>query len=166
MQPTQPMLSQAGTLLQFLEGELETHIAKEEVSLFPRLKAALPVDDRLVDEMVAEHDLIRMKGSDLRAVLGTLLDHHDDLRLGREQLRAALAGSLRDGASPAQVQHAVGVVDAKLRVHFQNEEELLFPLALELLSSAELGRIAAEMAALAESDPAESRADDPPGGLR
>lgn len=141
-------LAQAQSLLQFLEDELETHIAKEEGPLFPRLKGALPADDRLIDEMVAEHDLIRIKRDDVRTVLARLLDTHDDLRLDRDALRVTLAETISASAALPHIRDAVAVVSAKLRVHFENEEELVFPLAPELLSGDELERIAVEMTAI------------------
>jgi hemerythrin-like domain-containing protein len=148
MQVTYATFDQAWALLEYLEGDLETHIAKEELPLFPRLKAALSVDDRLIDEMVAEHDLIRIKRSDVRTVLADLLETHDGLRLDRESLRATLAGSVQPRVSLPRIQRAVDIIAAKLRVHFENEEELVFPLAPDLLSSEELDRVATEMAAI------------------
>lgn len=44
-----------------------------------------------------------------------------------------------------RVEHAVTVVAEKLRVHFENEEELVFPLAQKLLSPKELEAVAGEM---------------------
>lgn len=150
MQAAQAALGETWSLLQFLEGDLESHIAKEEGPLFPRLKAALPAGDRLIDEMVAEHDLIRMKRSDVQSVLAHLIENHDGLRLDRESLRAALDRASEPHASRSRIQHAVDIVAAKLRVHFENEEELVFPLAPELLTSEELDQVAAEMAALGD----------------
>jgi hemerythrin-like domain-containing protein len=141
-------LGQAWSLLQFLEGELETHIAKEEGPLFPRLRAALPADDRLVDEMVAEHDLIPIKRGDVRFVLTDLLEAHDDLRLDREALRTSLTTMAPSQASLVATQRAMNIVAAKLHVHFEKEEGLVFPLATELLSRDELGQIAVEMDAI------------------
>jgi len=145
-------LTEAWSLLLFLEHELETHIAKEEGPLFPRLKAAMPAGDRLIDEMVAEHDLIRIKRGDVRDLLAEILGGHDDLRLDRAALRAALGQTRHAPATLAHIQQAVETVDSKLRVHFENEEELVFPLAPELLSADELDQVAAEMAAI--GDPA------------
>jgi hypothetical protein len=65
-------LDQAWLLLEFLETELETHISKEEGPLFPRLEASLPADDQLIDKMVAEHDLIRIKRDEIRTTLAGL----------------------------------------------------------------------------------------------
>ncbi|MGI8554438.1 MAG: hemerythrin domain-containing protein [Dehalococcoidia bacterium] len=137
-------LREAGELLQYLEGALETHILKEEGPLFPRLKAALPADDRLIDEMVAEHDLIRMKREAMRAALHEILAGHDDVRSERAAIRTALVQA-RDSGDLTEVQRAVEIVAGKMRVHFENEEELVFPLAADLLSADEIAQIDEEI---------------------
>ena len=134
--------------LAYLEGELELHIAREEGPLFPRLKAALPAGDRLIDEMVAEHDLIRMKGDDLRTAILDVLDGHDDLRAGAAALRALAERAASEAFHPerlAELKQAAAALVEKAGVHFENEEELVFPLAPQLLDAATLDRIAAEM---------------------
>jgi len=136
-------IRQVRSLLEFLEGGLETHIAKEEGPLSPRLKAALPGDDRLIDEMVAEHDLVRMKRDDVRAVLDGLTASHDDVRQARGELRGALGRP-----STTALKEAVGTVAEKLRVHFENEEDLVFPLVADLLSSDDQAQVVQEMAAI------------------
>ncbi len=84
--------------LAYLETALELHIVKEEGALFSRLKAALPAGDRQIDEMVAEHDLIRMKGDDVRSAILDLLEGHDGLRADAPALRT-LAERAADGVS-------------------------------------------------------------------
>jgi hemerythrin-like domain-containing protein len=150
-QAAEAALGQVWSLLQFLEGGLETHIAKEEGALFPRLKTALPADDRLIDELVAEHDLVRMKRDAVRALLVQVLDNLGDLRLDRESLRAALMETMPPIRSLQRLENMVEIVIEKLRVHFANEEEFVFPLALTLLSSEELDQVASEMEALDDS---------------
>jgi iron-sulfur cluster repair protein YtfE (RIC family) len=132
---------QSWLLLEYLENGLETHISKEEGPLFPRLKAALPTDDRLIDEMVAEHDPIRMKRDDLRAVLDHLMPAHDDLRESRSALRAAL----EQGPSLRALKEATATVAAKLGVHFENEETLVFPLVPTLVDGEQQAQIVREM---------------------
>ena len=95
-------------LLRYLETTLETHIAKEEGPLFPRLKAALPPDDRLIDEMIAEHDLIRIKRDDVQVVLLEILGSHDDLRAEREALRSAMQDPKRPATVSAHLTAADG----------------------------------------------------------
>lgn len=138
--------------LGYLSGALEIHIAKEEGPLFPRIKAAMPPGDRLIDEMIAEHDLIRMKGDDFRAVIDELLGAHDDVLLDLAALRERLAALNAPGPRLEHELHQLGgavrSLVEKARVHFQNEEELVFPLAPRLLDSATLAAIMEEMAAI------------------
>lgn len=136
--------------LVFLERDLEVHIRKEEEPLFPLLKAALPADDRLIDEMVAEHDQARLKRADLRAVLDDLLGSHDDVGRECDHLRTAL---LATAATPTTtgitaLRRAARAVLQTLRVHFQNEEELVFPLAPQLLTGEQLAAAGRQMVAI------------------
>ncbi|HEY7294219.1 MAG TPA: hemerythrin domain-containing protein, partial [Dehalococcoidia bacterium] len=136
--------------LAYLENELELHIAKEEGPLFPVLKAALPAGDRLIDEMVAEHDLIRMKGDDVRAAILDVLDGHDELRADAAALRTLAEQAATGAPHPvrlAELKQAAAALLEKLSVHFENEEELVFPLAPQLLDATTLDRIAADPAA-------------------
>ncbi|HEY8489968.1 MAG TPA: hemerythrin domain-containing protein [Dehalococcoidia bacterium] len=137
--------------LAYLDASLEEHIAKEEEALFPPLKARLPADDRLIDEMVAEHDYVRMHRDDLRAVIEDLLAGHDDLDAGREELRAALraAAETRTPEAVAALRHAAWRVAETALIHFENEEELVFPLAPQLLTPDELAEAARAMDAIA-----------------
>ncbi len=141
--------------LAFLDRDLEVHIRKEEEPLFPLLKAALPADDRLIDEMVAEHDQARLKRERLRAALAELSAGHDDVRQGRERLRGALAtataGSLTASGIAALRQAARATLQT-LRVHFQNEEELVFPLAPQLLTAEQLVAAGRQMIAIDQEE--------------
>ncbi len=136
--------------LAFLEHDLEVHIRKEEEPLFPLLKAALPADDRLIDEMVAEHDQARLKRADLRAILEELCGGHDDLRRERDHLRAALVVTTDRPTTAAisALRRAARAVLQTLRVHFQNEEELVFPLAPQLLTAEQLAEAGRQMIAI------------------
>jgi|SRR5579883_3075656 len=146
---------QIETALAYLNSGLELHIAKEEGPLFPRLKAALPPDDRLIDEMVAEHDLIRIKREDARLLLAQVLDgEHDEVRDELRAVRALLEA--QQGAWPAALRAAVSALEQKAFVHFENEEELVFPLAPELLDAAVLEAAHTEMLALEAAWPTRS----------
>lgn len=141
--------------LAFLDRDLEVHIRKEEEPLFPPLKAALPADDRLIDEMVAEHDQARLKRERLRAALEELSAGHDDVREGRERLRGALAAATvgRSTASGiATLRQAARAMLQTLRVHFQNEEELVFPLAPQLLTAEQLAAAGQQMIAIDQEE--------------
>jgi quercetin dioxygenase-like cupin family protein/iron-sulfur cluster repair protein YtfE (RIC family) len=162
-------LDGAGRMLTYLDTDLEIHIRKEEEPLFPLLKAALPADDRLIDEMVAEHDQVRLKRESLRSVLDEIFeDDHAEVRHGREELRAAvsaLAGGSISASSLAGLRRTGAAVLQTLRVHFQNEEEIVFPLAPQLLSAGDLAAAGREMVAIgarAETAPAVRAADASP----
>jgi iron-sulfur cluster repair protein YtfE (RIC family) len=145
-------VARIGVVLDYLTGALERHIAKEEGPLFPRLKASLPVDDRLIDEMIAEHDLIRIKRDALQSIIDVLDGGHQTLRAEFQTLRAAVArAQSRAGGRGkwlTELAAAVHSVVEKAEVHFENEEELVFPLAAQLLDTATLDRIEVEMQAL------------------
>jgi len=138
----QTAIAQTWRLMEYLDGGLEKHITKEENCLFGRLKAALPSDDRLIDEMVAEHDLVRMKRDDVRAVLDELTAAHDDVRQARGELRGVLGRP-----SVTALKEAFGAVAGKLGVHFENEEDLVFPLVARL-STDDQAQVVLEMAAI------------------
>jgi hypothetical protein len=113
--------------LDFLNAELEVHIRKEEEPLFPRLKAALPSDDRLVDEMIAEHDQVRMKRERVRGVLEEMLNGDDHVEF--RELRAAFGAAVGIAVQPdvsieglRSLRQAWRAAYETLRVHFQNEE--------------------------------------------
>ncbi len=134
--------------LLYFEGPLERHIAREEGPLFSRLRAALPVTDRLIDEMVAEHDLIRMKRDEVSAAIEDVLNGHEDVRDDVRRLREQVNGEVQEAHGLSTLQHAVKAIAEKMRVHFQNEEELVFPIAPQLLDAATLDQVAREIAAI------------------
>jgi hemerythrin-like domain-containing protein/quercetin dioxygenase-like cupin family protein len=138
--------------LHFLETDLERHIRKEEQPLFRRIEQRLPDDERLIGELIAEHDQARLRWEQLRAAAATLRDHdHAEVRATCAHLRGALAGAPPD---PARLRRIGQTLLRTLRVHFQKEEELVFPLAAELLTRGELAQAAREMAAIdAGADP-------------
>jgi quercetin dioxygenase-like cupin family protein/hemerythrin-like domain-containing protein len=149
-------LTLARRTLDFLNAELEVHIRKEEEPLFPRLKAVLPADDRLVDEMIAEHDHIRMKREQVRAVLDEMLSggDHAEFRARRSAFDAAVS-SAEDGPEVSaealrSLRRSWRAAFETLRVHFQNEEEIAFPLARDLIAAEELAAAGREMVAIEE----------------
>lgn len=157
-------LDLARRMLDFLNAELEVHIRKEEEPLFPRLKAALPADDCLVDEMIAEHDQIRMKREHVRVVLDEMLtgDDHAAFRAQRAAFANALAATGRAVGSTEQfrlLRRAWRSAFETLRIHFQNEEEIAFPLAQELLSAEELAAAGVAMITIDEEQVMTERPD-------
>lgn len=139
--------------LVYFEDDLEEHIAKEEEAFFPRFEGRLRgANSALIDEFLAEHDQIRIHRDDLAAVLGDLLSGHDDMREDRASVRAALDRCM----TASDENNLKALVDEVRRiamiaiVHFDNEEELLFPLATTLLQQDELDAAAVEIDAIGE----------------
>lgn len=142
-------LGEARATMHLLSTTLETHIEKEETPLFPLVRQRLPADDRLIEEMIAEHDQIRIRRDGLATVLRGVLDgDHAEVRDQREAVRAVvgtLEGAPLDATWLAALRRAWRAAAEVLRVHFANEEELVFPLARSLLSAEELEAAALEM---------------------
>jgi quercetin dioxygenase-like cupin family protein/iron-sulfur cluster repair protein YtfE (RIC family) len=164
------MLAVTRETLTYLDDSLELHVQKEEGPLFPPLKAALPADDRLIEEMVAEHDQIRLKRDDLRGAVEEILsgDDHVEVQQGREQLRSALAAAERghNAEAIAALRAAGRAVLRTARIHFQNEEELVFPLVPQLLTAEQRAAAGQEMITLDQEHRAMTTPQDrdrPPG---
>lgn len=134
--------------LGYLDDQLEEHIEKEEEALFPPMQQRLPaVESVLIEEFLAEHDQIRIHRDDLEETLADLLTAHDDIREDRAALDTAIREFLASGTPDlySSVSRQARRITAIAMIHFENEENLLFPLAPGLLPEDELARIAAQM---------------------
>ncbi len=120
-----------------LANDLVTHIAKEEEVLFPALVGFAEELDKVIDEMVEQHDEIRLRKANIERALKVVHDTHQELDEAQAHLAAAMA-SARAGSSPSAVLDEL--LDAVKRLrwilegHFGDEEDDLFPPAVELLS--------------------------------
>lgn len=112
----------------YLAEEVLHHFALEEQALFPQLANHLPLEHGPMAVMNAEHQAFR-------------------------ELLADLTGAVGSGNVDAQRTHAAELVHL-LRGHIAKEDQVLFPMALRLLSPAEIAavdRCAAALAAAAVS---------------
>jgi hypothetical protein len=120
----------------YLAVDLVIHIAKEEEVLFPALRGLGADMDQVVDEMVEQHDEIRLRRDVLERALAAIDQAHDEVDAARERLSAALTRA--EAASPAEslpeLLDAVKRLDWILQGHFGDEEDDLFAPALDLLS--------------------------------
>lgn len=134
----------------YLAEDLVIHIAKEEDVLFPALLGFAADIDQVVDEMVEQHDEIRLRRDVLERALAVIDQAHDEVDAERERLSAALTRAER--ASPAEslpeLLDAVKRLDWILQGHFGDEEDDLFVPALELLSPERFAELAAASRAL------------------
>ena len=119
-----------------LANDLVIHIAKEEEVLFPALAGFAEELDKVIDEMVEQHDEIRLRKANIERALRVVHDTHQELDEAQADLASAMA-SARAGSSPSVVLDEL--LDAVKRLrwilegHFGDEEDDLFPPAVELL---------------------------------
>ena len=129
----------------YLAVELEAHIEKEERALFPPLKERGTELLQLCEDMVVQHDEIKVRRARFLSVLEALNERHDDVRGAARAAREAIREA---GATLGELWDALFRLDAMLQGHFDDEEGELFPLAEEALTAEEFERIAEEMRAI------------------
>lgn len=148
--------AQLEALLSLLDHDIERHIAKEERLLFPLLRDGFAQLTPTVDDMVAEHDLIKTQRARLRHALAELDDDHAGVREAASALRQGLqrAGMDGSGAALSSLRPVVEQLSWTLQGHFTGEEDGVFLPAEDLLSAAALADLARAMAAF-DREPAE-----------
>lgn len=141
-------LSRLYLLRDFLGSELSVHIAKEERVLFPALRRLLTDSDDLIDDMLAEHEMVRERQRRLRQTLDALDDDHDAVSDARLSLGVNLEIAAQHGLSEtlAALRETVTQLDWILQGHFTGEEDGLFLPAMELLSAGALAVLAEQVA--------------------
>jgi hemerythrin-like domain-containing protein len=122
----------------FLGYELTVHIAKEERVLFPALRRMLASSDALIDDMLAEHEMVRERQRRLRHTLDELEDDHEAVDGARLGLNASLEVAAQNGLSDVltALRETVTQLDWILQGHFTGEEDGLFLPAAGLLPPA------------------------------
>ena len=130
-------------LAAFVAEDLVLHIAKEEDVLFPALRGFAADIDKVVDEMVEQHDEIRFRKEMVERAVAHMDETHDEVRDA-----AGAVASAAQGASLEDMHDAVKRLDWILQGHFGDEEDDLFPPALELLSAETFAELARQVEAM------------------
>lgn len=131
--------------------DLVIHIAKEEEVLFPALVGFAADIDQVIDEMVEQHDEIRLRKANIERALSAVHHDHEELDEARANLSAAMESARAASSSPAVLDELLDAVKRLrwiLEGHFGDEEDDLFPPAVELLPPetwADLARQAEEL---------------------
>jgi regulator of cell morphogenesis and NO signaling len=126
--PTAGGAPKLAAFVTFLEHEVAEHFKIEEQALFPILARHLSMTQGPLAVMNSEHDAFR-------------------------ELLKSLAGAVRSGDLAQQAAHAQEVIHL-LRAHIAKEDQVLFPLAAQLLNDEEkneVNRRAATLSAAAAS---------------
>ncbi len=140
-----PVLARIGRMM---ETQLALHARKEDEALFPALEAILGADGGPTYVMRQEHKEIHGQGELLRSTLYELNEvEHPQIRAGGARLRElAVSGGSLD-ALKANAAEIIRLLD----LHFGKEEQILFPMAQNLLDEAALAEIGQKIEALLRS---------------
>ena len=137
-----PALAAAGRMM---ATRLLAHARKEDEALFPALERALGEGSGPTAVMREEHREIHEHAARFRTTLRELEEiEHPAIVRGGAELRALAA----TGGDARALREAASRVIELLDLHFRKEEEILFPMAREVLGPRELDDVARAMDAL------------------
>jgi len=124
-----------------MSGPLLVHARKEDEALFPAVERALGETEGPTAVMRREHVEIHDGARRFRETLRQLHDveHPSIVAGGARLLRLVEEGGVAELVSTGE--ELVELLDA----HFQKEEDVLFPIARDLLSGEELAAVASRM---------------------
>ena len=146
-----PAIEALRDLAAYLAEDMVIHIAKEEDVLFPALRGFAADFDQVVDEMVEQHDEVRLRKANIERALAAMDESHAEVEAemaGISAIAARADGDLASAETMAALLDAVKRLDWILQGHFGDEEDDLFPPALELLSAETFAELARQAKAL------------------
>ena len=130
--------------------QLLSHARKEDEALFPALERILGAGGGPTEVMRLEHRDIHAQAGLFRRTLQELneVEHPAIVQGG-----ASLRGLAESGGSAEELRRTGETIIRLLDMHFGKEEEILFPMARQILSPEALREVARQMEAL-EAAPA------------
>jgi len=138
---TLPVFNQIG---QMMATQLDLHRRKEDEVFFPAIEAVIGTPGA-TGVMRQEHRDIHAQGVLLRETLRELNEvQHPAIEAEAEKLRSLVS----DGGSADSLRKTGEEIIYLLDIHFGKEEEILFPMARDLLDTDSLGRIAEQFEAM------------------
>lgn len=140
-----PVFQRIGRMM---KTRLDLHRRKEDDIFFPVMEEMIGVTGPTA-VMREEHQAIHENGVLLRETLHELNEvQHPAIEAGGEKLRELTA----NGGSAAALQATGAEIIHLLDVHFQKEEEILFPMAYQMLESETLEQVATQFEQLAAAE--------------
>lgn len=134
-----PVLRRIGHMM---ETQLALHARKEDDAFFPAIEAVIGAGSGPTAVMRVEHKDIHARGELLRRTLHELNEiEHPAIEAGGERLRALADG---DGSAETLRATAVEIVEL-LDAHFGKEEQILFPMAEQMLDAETLTELGVKM---------------------
>lgn len=137
-----PILGRIGHMM---ETQLALHARKEDDALFPALEAVFGGGDGPMRVMREEHRLIHDEGQRLRRTLHELHEvEHPKIEAGGMRLRSLAT----TGGTALTLRTNAEEIIRLLDMHFAKEEDVLFPMALNLLDERTMTDVARRMEAM------------------
>lgn len=128
-----------------METQLALHAKKEDDALFPALEAIFGDDGSPTSAMREEHKSIHAEGALLRKTLHELNDvEHPQIEAGGAKLRSMAA----DGGSADSLLATAQEIIHLLDMHFEKEEQILFPMAQNVLGEEKMEEVGRKMESL------------------
>jgi regulator of cell morphogenesis and NO signaling len=136
-----PRLTAIGVLM---TRELPAHARREDDALFPALEALLGRDESPTSQMRLEHRDLHAQAMVFRTTLQELNEvEHPAIAAGGRKLRELISTG-----DVGTVRRTATEILELLDLHFGKEEQILFPMARQLLDRATLDQVARQMEAL------------------
>ena len=130
--------------VRMIESELLAHARREDDALFPAIERTLN-DSALTGQMRQEHRDIHAEGDRFRSTLREINEvEHPAIVAGGALLKTLVA----TGGSAEALRRTGAKLIRLLDDHFRKEEEILFPMAREVLQPDQLEAIARAMEAI------------------
>ena len=137
-----PVLRRIGRMM---ETQLALHAKKEDEALFPMLEAVLGTGGSPTTVMRMEHKDIHDQGESLRRTLRELNKaEHLAIRAGGAHLHTLTTDSGSSESLRATAEAIIELLDG----HFEKEEQVLFPMARQILDEQTLAEVGAKIEAL------------------
>jgi hemerythrin-like domain-containing protein len=137
-----PVLGRIGHML---ETQLALHAKKEDEALFPALEAVIGAESGPTYVMRMEHKEIHGQGELLRRTLHELNEvEHPQIEAGGAQLRELAAKGGSAGSIRANAEEIIRLLD----MHFGKEEQILFPMAENILDHEVMDEVLGRMEAM------------------
>lgn len=133
---TLPVFDRIG---QMMATRLDLHRRKEDDILFPEFEAVFGTEGSATSVMRREHQEIHAQGRLLRETLHDLNEvQHPAIEAGGAELRTLAASGDDAEALRSTGEEIIHLLD----LHFEKEEQILFPMAPQLLTPEAIERVA------------------------
>jgi iron-sulfur cluster repair protein YtfE (RIC family) len=141
-----PVLARIGRMM---ATQLAQHAQKEDEALFPAIEAVIGAENGPTQVMRSEHKEIHGQGELLRQTLYELNEvEHPKIEAGGARLRELAANGANVEALRTYAEEIIRLLD----MHFGKEEQILFPMAENLLDKVALAEVSKKIEKLLQGE--------------